>query len=122
MSTLNCILHPHHTSLVRRPITFQSLLHAFEDRVDPYHEIDGGPSHKQLGRPRFNVTETQDAFILDGELPGVTEKKQITVEWFQNQVLIIRGVVKPADTETLEDPFKKGLKDEVAPNKSMYHA
>lgn len=114
MATLNRIFHPHHVSLMDHPFTFQSLFHSFEDRVDPYYEIDGLRSSKHLGRPRFNVSETETAFILDGEFPGVTDKNQITVEWLQNQVLIIRGTVKPADTETLKDPFQEGLHNEMA--------
>lgn len=114
MATLNCILHPHHVSLMDHPFSLQSLFHSFEDRVDPYYEIDGSRSHRGLGRPRFNVSETETAFILDGEVPGVAEKSQIAVEWMQNQVLIIRGITKPADTETMTDPFEGGLHNDLA--------
>ena len=114
MATLNCILHPHHVSLMNQPYTFQSLFHSFEDRVDPYYEIEGGRSHKRLGRPPFNVSETETAFLLDGEVPGITHKNQITVEWLQNQVLIIRGIIKPADTETMSDAFQNGLHNDLA--------
>lgn len=104
---------------MRHPFTLQSLFHSFEDRIDPYYEIDGSRSHKELGSPRFNVVETDTAFLLDGEVPGVAEKSQIAVEWFQNQVLIIKGVVQPADTETLMDPFEKGLRNDLARAPSM---
>jgi hypothetical protein len=108
MATLNCILHPHHISLTRTPFTLQSLFHSFEDRVDPYYEYDGARSHKGVGRPRFNVTETETAYLLDGEFPGVSDKSKIKVEWLQNQVLIIEGIISPADTETATDPFQTG--------------
>jgi HSP20 family molecular chaperone IbpA len=120
MATLNCILHPHHVSLIKHPFTAQSLFHSFEDRIDPYYGIDDGRSHKHLGCPRFNVSETEKAFILDGELPGVTDKKQISVEWLQNQVLIIRGIIKPADTEKLLDPFKEGAHNDLEPAKGTF--
>jgi HSP20 family molecular chaperone IbpA len=122
MAALNCILHPHHVSLSKHPFTFQSLFHSFEDRVDPYYGIDDLPSHKRLGCPRFNVSETEDAFILDGELPGVSDKKQISVEWLQNQVLIIRGIIKPADTENMQNPFKKGTQNDLVPTKGRCSA
>src|SRR5277367_2417265 len=109
MATLNCILHPHHVSLTHTPFTLQSLFHSFQDRVDPYYEIDGSSSHKGLGIPRFNVTETKTAYILDGEFPGVGDKSKVAVEWLQNQVLIIRSTSSPADTETATDPFRAGL-------------
>jgi len=114
MAALNCVLHPHHVSLMEHPFTFQSLFHSFRDRIDPYYEIDHDRSHKRVGRPAFNVTETETAFLLDGEIPGVFSKKQITVEWLQNQVLIIRGAFPPSDTETMKDPFKEGLHNDLA--------
>src|SRR5271167_3600848 len=113
MATLNCILHPHHVSLIKTPFTLQSFTHSFGDRVDPYYEYDAASSHRGLGRPRFNVTETETAYLLDGEFPGVEDKSHIAVEWLQNQVLIIRGMISPADTETTIDPFQAGqLKSE----------
>lgn len=87
--------------------------------MDPYYEIDGGSSHRGLGIPRFNVTETETAYILDGEFPGVVEKSKISVEWLQNQVLIIRGTISPADTETATDPFRAGLHNDLAAHPSM---
>jgi HSP20 family molecular chaperone IbpA len=120
MATLNCILHPHHVSLIRTPFALQSLLHSFEDRVDPYYEYDGARSHKGLGRPCFNVTETETAYLLDDEFPGVEDKSTITVEWLQNQVLIIWGFINPADTEKAADPFQAGqLKNDLHPAASM---
>jgi HSP20 family molecular chaperone IbpA len=105
---------------MRTPFTLQSLLHSFEDRVDPYYEYDGTRSHKGLGRPRFNATETETAYLLDGEFPGVEDKSTITVEWLQNQVLIIRGFISPADTEKATDPFQAGqLKNDLHPAASM---
>jgi HSP20 family molecular chaperone IbpA len=114
MATLHCILHPHHVSLLRNPTSLQSLMHSFQDRVDPYHEIDGARSHKGLGAPRLNVCETENAYLLDGEFPGVSDNSQITVEWLQNQVLIIRGTITPADTESGLDPFTTGLANGLA--------
>ena len=65
------------------------------DQVDPYYEMDGlsllahlGSSH--LSNPHivcstFNVSKTEEAFPLGGELPGVTDGKQFIVEWFQSK-------------------------------------
>jgi len=102
MATLNCILHPHHTSLIRQPYTIQSLLHSYADHIDPYYEFDRIPSHKGVSVPRFNVTETKSEYHLAGEIPGVTDKSSITVEWLLNQVLIIRGEI-PLKNEVLQD-------------------
>jgi len=106
---------------MKHPLSLHSLLHTF-DQVDPYNEIDGLSSlahlgRPHLGRPRFNVSETKEAFLLDGELPGVTDSKQITVEWFQSQVLIIRGITKPSDAESMKDPFQGDLANDLPPAK-----
>src|ERR1022692_3753019 len=105
MATLSCMLHPHHVSLLKNQFSVQSLMHSFEDRVDPYYEIDGGRSHRGINSPRFNISETETAYLLDGELPGLADKKQLIVEWMQNQLLIIRGKIGLGDTETMVDPF-----------------
>jgi HSP20 family molecular chaperone IbpA len=103
---------------MEHPFTYQSLFHSFRDRIDPYYEVDRDRPHKGVGRPAFNVSETEAAFLLDGEVPGVYNKAQITVEWLQNQVLTIRGVIEPSDTETMKDAFKEGLhNDLVAPKR-----
>lgn len=107
MAALNCILHPHHVSLMRDPYTVQSLMHSFQDRIDPYYGLDGGRSHKGLDAPRFNVCETETAYLLDGEFPGVTDSSLITVEWLHNQVLIIEGVTKPASPKMATEPVQQ---------------
>ncbi len=112
---------PNHVSLIRQPFAMQALFHSFADRADPYYEYDHLPSFKGALAPRFNVTETETEYLLDGEFPGVEEKNSITVEWLQNQVLIIHGVIKPGDTETATDPFQTGaVKSDLPPAKSAY--
>lgn len=103
----------HHVSLLRNNFTLQSLFHSFADREDPYYEIDGQGSLKGINSPRFNISETETAYLLNGEFAGLANKNQIVVEWLQNQLLIIRGSIGPGDTETMTDPFKNGLKNEI---------
>jgi hypothetical protein len=40
----------HHVSLMHTPFTIQSLIHSFQDRGNPYYEIDGSASssHKDI--------------------------------------------------------------------------
>src|ERR1700726_3871963 len=121
MATLNCILHPHHISLMRTPFNFHSLFPSFQDRIDPYYEYDRMPSHKGLHRPRFNVTETETAYLIDGEFPGISDKSKISVDWLQNQVLIVRGFINHSDTEKAEKPLQtEGLRNELPPPTSTY--
>ncbi|KIW55460.1 hypothetical protein PV05_04201 [Exophiala xenobiotica] len=51
--------------------------------------------------PRFDMKETQDSFVLDGELPGI-DQKDITIEFVDDQMLSIKG-----RTETVKEEGKE---------------
>jgi HSP20 family molecular chaperone IbpA len=36
---------------------------------------------------------------LNGEIPGVADKKQISIAWLASQTLVVRGWMKPVDNE-----------------------
>ncbi|KAE8441113.1 hypothetical protein EG329_005855 [Mollisiaceae sp. DMI_Dod_QoI] len=107
MATINCLLHPHHVSLGKK----YTSLHMLHQRIDdPYYSLDGRPSHEGVAVPRFDVREGSDAFYLDGDLPGLTHLSDIFCEFIDNQVLIVRGVIKPkllptTAVEPKGDPF-----------------
>ena len=117
-AALNCILHPHHVSLMEQPVAFQSLFHSFRDRIDPYTtKLIMIALIKRSWPARIQCRRNRDSFPVRWRSSRCLQQKQITVEWLQNQVLIVRGVVEPADTETLKDPFKEGLHNDLAPPK-----
>ncbi|KAK4144625.1 small heat shock protein [Dichotomopilus funicola] len=99
------------------------------DEFDNYHHksqsnSNGGPfghlghHHKTGGRkstttfyPKFDVRETDSAFELHGELPGV-ERDGIKIEFSEPQTLVIRGRTKRAYTSlpppaTVASPMDK---------------
>jgi HSP20 family molecular chaperone IbpA len=43
--------------------------------------------------PRFDVRETKESYLLDGELPGV-DQKDIDIEFSDPQTLVIKGRVQ----------------------------
>jgi HSP20 family protein len=94
MSAISCFLHPHHISLIDT--------HSFRSKLqhvgDPYYNIDG-LSHKGVLAPKFDVTETENAFIIVGEIPGVKAKELVTFEWLENQTLFVRGHFDKPETE-----------------------
>jgi HSP20 family molecular chaperone IbpA len=92
MATLNCFLHPHHVSLGKHYTSIHTLHQHIED---PYYGVDRRPSHLGVSVPRFDVREDEHAFYLDGEVPGITNTKEIFTEFVDNLTLIIRGTVKP---------------------------
>jgi len=58
--------------------------------------------------PRFDVRETANAYVIEGELPGVPDKSDISVEFTDRGNLIVKGrvdrsraaVVPPAQSQT----------------------
>jgi HSP20 family molecular chaperone IbpA len=80
------------------PHNFQSLRHHLDD---PYysHEVLNGHSHRGVVSPKFDVYGNQTAYFLDGELPGVADKKDIQFEWLANQTLVVSGWIKPVQNK-----------------------
>ncbi|KAL7268677.1 hypothetical protein RUND412_008687 [Rhizina undulata] len=63
--------------------------------------------------PNFNVYETENAFVLEGELPGLSDKSQVHIEFTDAQILLVKGRIersyrssspesKASDTESSE--------------------
>ncbi|PUU77778.1 HSP20-like chaperone [Tuber borchii] len=54
--------------------------------------------------PRFDVRETANEYIVEGELPGVPDKSDISVEFTDKGNLIVKGRVdRSRTTPTVED-------------------
>ncbi|KAF3911436.1 hypothetical protein ABW20_dc0104490 [Dactylellina cionopaga] len=48
---------------------------------------------KRYIAPKFDVSETQDSYILEGELPGVSNKSTISIDFEDAQTIVIKGEV-----------------------------
>jgi HSP20 family protein len=48
--------------------------------------------------PEFDIRESSSAYFLEGAFPGANAK-DISIEWTEDQVLAIQGVVKVGNTE-----------------------
>jgi HSP20 family molecular chaperone IbpA len=57
--------------------------------LDDYHDHRSQPAARSFS-PRFDVHETNDAYHLDGELPGVAQK-DINIEFSDHQTLVVKG-------------------------------
>jgi len=60
----------------------------------------GGRGHRHVVRtfnPRFDVRETEAAYELHGELPGI-DKKDVHIEFTDGQTIVIRGRVERSYT------------------------
>jgi hypothetical protein len=109
MSSLECLLHPHHISLVDVHSLRAKLRHA----GDAYYNIDGLPSHRGVQAPKFDIFEIDgdtSGWLLVGNVPGVKSKEEIRVEWVDGTTIFIRGTLATASIPTFGETESKILK------------
>lgn len=62
---------------------------------------------KRYITPRFDVSETADAYVLEGELPGVSNKTSISVDFDDAQTIVVKGEIS-----RVKRPFAKAEEEE----------
>ncbi|KFA64162.1 hypothetical protein S40285_00872 [Stachybotrys chlorohalonatus IBT 40285] len=115
--------------------SFTPLIRLLDDFDNYSRETSPGGRRTGLGhwQPKFDVRETDEAYQLHGELPGVS-KENVNIEFSDPQTMLIRGKVERtyqagtppdeeaqdptkasnANTEKLEDSGKAPAEGEVA--------
>ena len=89
---------------------FEPLFRLMDDYLDAsrdfmrYNNASGTRRHKNARTvssftPRFDVRETKDSFLLDGELPGVRQEN-IEIEFSDPHTLVVKGRVGETDEST----------------------
>ncbi|KEY81916.1 heat shock protein Hsp30/Hsp42 [Aspergillus fumigatus] len=78
------LFHTFHT-----PGDFAPLFRLLDD-YDFHRSTRNQASSVRSFAPRFDVRETNDAYLLDGELPGIANK-DIEIEFSDNEILVIKG-------------------------------
>lgn len=91
---------PHHSTLRRGQPSKK-----INPSPRPQHAPKPAPTPRNHNRsnrafsPNFDVYETADAYVLEGDLPGVSDKKSIDIEFADETTLMIRGRVdRPVKT------------------------
>jgi HSP20 family protein len=73
------------------------------------------PTTRRAFSPNFDVHETKDSYVLEGEVPGVSDKKNISIEFTDDKTLVVQGRVE----KTLEGwRDEKGKQKEIEPASS----
>jgi len=54
---------------------------------------EGGSKNLLTFAPKFDIKETEKAYILEGEMPGI-ERKHVNIEWADDNTLIVKGRVE----------------------------
>ncbi|KAI5803442.1 heat shock protein 30 [Peziza echinospora] len=110
LATLLSLLAEPHSSQAQKETAKQS-----------YH-----PHRNQSFSPKFDVFETSKDYVLEGELPGLQDKKKIEIEFSDPQTLVIRGRIEKHVEEPVAAPTSKPVaieeKPQVAEDKPAPHA
>ena len=77
--------HPYRTN------DWGSLFRLLDDYND--HITTRGSVSSKTFTPRFDVRETKDAYHLDGELPGISQK-EVEIEFTDAQTLVVKGTTQ----------------------------
>lgn len=78
--------------------------------------------------PNFDVHETENSYILEGEFPGLQNKDELHLEFMDQRTLLVRGRVErsyqsgqPQRATDFEDDNKKGREEkETKPQQPRY--
>jgi HSP20 family molecular chaperone IbpA len=121
-------------SLFPRADGFAPIFRLLDD-YDAHRSGRGHRDHPAFSNftPRFDVRESTDAYLLDGEIPGMSPK-DVDIEFSDHQTLVIKGRVtreyssgnedttpstsSPKPTPTVEDATDEGESSQVAVRKS----
>jgi HSP20 family protein len=84
--------------------------------------------HAQPSRafaPNFDIQETSSAYIVEGELPGLSDKKAVNIEFTDGQTVVIQGRVERSSIngeakgkEVEKSENQEGDETEVKKNKA----
>jgi HSP20 family molecular chaperone IbpA len=99
------IFHPSHVTVGAHPPghrpSFQSFLEYLSDpylvpstHKDAQWPMQGhsqGDSHIKVSSPNFDIRETDDAYYLEGEFPGVRDQNAIFIERLGSRALLIEA-------------------------------
>lgn len=95
--------HPYRTN------DWGSLFRLLDDYND--HITTRGSLPTKTFTPRFDVRETKDAYHLDGELPGISQK-EVEIEFTDSQTLVVKGTtqreysIEPSEEEGQDSRHK----------------
>jgi len=64
---------------------------------EPHYTTHRRARHRDLLAPDFDVRETEGAYFLEGEFPGIADKDSIKLEWVDGRTLAIDARIVKVD-------------------------
>lgn len=86
------------------------------DELNQFSSSTAGPStgNRRAFSPNFDIHETDSAFVLEGELPGLEDKSKINIEFTDDNTLLVRGKVEKSITRTSPNTESKAAESKAA--------
>ncbi|KAA8894422.1 HSP20-like chaperone [Sphaerosporella brunnea] len=84
--------YPENTSPVS--IFPTDILRMLEDFETPTTAAASQETSRRAFSPNFDVHETEHEYILEGELPGLSDKKNISIEFTDDKTILISGKIE----------------------------
>lgn len=66
--------------------------------------------NKRAFSPNFDIHETDSAYVLEGELPGLGDKSKVNIEFTDDNTLLVRGKIEKSVHKTLPGSESRALK------------
>ncbi|KAI5838157.1 HSP20-like chaperone [Morchella snyderi] len=90
----------YHTPTSAFPSDVFRLLDELNQVSTPTTSSDG---NKRAFAPNFDIHETDSAYVLEGELPGLDDKSKLNIEFTDDKTLLIRGKIEKSVTRSSPD-------------------
>jgi len=83
------------------------------------HSSSGATSRRAFS-PNFDVHETEKEYVLEGELPGLDDKKKLSLEFTDDKTLLVRGKIERSVKRFSDDQGKiQSVEEGGAENKAV---
>jgi len=90
---------------------------------DPFFNESGTPSSLfrssspsvNAFSPSFDVKETKDSYVLDGELPGITDKSNLDLQFVDPHTLVIKGRIERSSSNSNEEADGVNINSSATP-------
>ena len=118
-------------ALIPRMAAYAPMRHEFAPFLslfnDTFNELSRMTEQSSRSfQPRFDVKESKESYVLEGELPGI-QQKDVSIEFSDDQTVTIKGHTehmheegtRPSSNETAQLEAQRGQEDETKEFKSQ---
>jgi len=76
------------------PTDILRILEGLDSATSGSSQSGSSATGRRAFSPNFDVHETQHEYILEGELPGLSDKKNVSIEFTDDKTILIQGKIE----------------------------